>query len=76
MSAPDLLGLVAGAIYGAHKKTPESFLLMAEAAIAAVHAHETCSRCGAAVAPPTLCDACAADKTPSVQTDRRGNGGT
>jgi hypothetical protein len=49
---------------------------MARAAIAAVHAHETCSRCGAAVAPPTLCDACAADKTPSVQTDRRGKGGT
>ena len=44
---------------------------MARAAIAAVHAHETCSRCGCAVKPPTLCDACAQDRTPAVQTERR-----
>jgi hypothetical protein len=56
---------------------------LAEAAIVAVHKNECCSVCGAAVQPPTLCDACAAkiqrnevpgrdDKTPTVQTERRG----
>ena len=72
MSASNLLGLVSVAIYQAHKKNSESFLLMAEAAIAAIHANETCAHCGCAVKPPTLCDACAQDKTPTVQTERRG----
>ena len=41
------------------------------AAIAAIWANETCAQCGAALALPTLCSECVADKTPVVVTDRR-----
>ena len=65
MSAPDLIGLVSVAIYQAHRKTPESFLLMAEAAIAAIHEHERTAAGRAPLVPPTLCYGCVRSQLPT-----------
>jgi hypothetical protein len=48
-----------------------SAMEQARAAIAAVHEHEVCSRCGIQLVPPALCAECASDRTPVVQTERR-----
>ena len=66
-----LVNAVARAINKASLRGGVTLFDEARAAIAAIREHETCSRCGSQLAPPTLCSECANDKTPPVVTERR-----
>ena len=76
VSAPDprLVTAVARAIADAWAWPTPSWDDVGLAAIAAIHAHEVCSRCGASLVPPVLCADCAADTTPPMVADPRGTG--